>query len=145
MAVVVKNPSAIVGDIRDVDSIPGSGRSPGEGHGNPLQYSCLENSMDRGAWQATLHRVTKSRTWLKWFSMHSSSVPGFFIGSPLISSYAYFQGSFLFMYWIIPSLEPFHIHSPKKWPPLSLSSFLCKLYIVTSFFMYSLHKYLLNL
>ena len=45
-------------------SIPGSGRSPGEGNGNPLQYSCLENSMDRGAWWATVHRVTKSQTWL---------------------------------------------------------------------------------
>ena len=46
----------------DAGSIPGSGRSPGEGNGNPLQYSCLENPMDRGAWQATVHGVTKSRT-----------------------------------------------------------------------------------
>ena len=46
----------------DPGSIPGSGRSPGEGNGNPLQYSCLENSMDRGAWQATIHGVAKSRT-----------------------------------------------------------------------------------
>ena len=44
----------------DASSIPGSGRSPGEGNGNPLQYSCLENSMDRAAWRATVHRVTKS-------------------------------------------------------------------------------------
>ena len=44
------------------DSIPGSGRSPGEGNGYPLQYSCLENPMDRGAWQATVHGVTKSQT-----------------------------------------------------------------------------------
>ena len=49
----------------DKGSIPGSGRSPGEGNGNPLQYSCLENSMDRGAWWAAVHRVTKSRTGLK--------------------------------------------------------------------------------
>ena len=48
----------------DPGSIPGSGRSPGEGNGKPLQYSCLENPMDRGAWQATVHRVTKSRTGL---------------------------------------------------------------------------------
>ena len=48
----------------DLSSIPGSGRSPGEGNGNPLQYSCLENSMDRGAWWATVHGVTKSQTWL---------------------------------------------------------------------------------
>ena len=46
----------------DLGSIPGSGRSPGEGDGNPLQYSCLENPMERGAWWATVHRVTKSRT-----------------------------------------------------------------------------------
>ena len=48
----------------DLGSIPGSGRSPGEGNGNPLQYSCLENFMDRGAWQATVHGVAKSRTQL---------------------------------------------------------------------------------
>ena len=48
----------------DPDSIPGSGRSPGEGNGYPLQYSCLENSMDRGAWQATVHDIAKSRTQL---------------------------------------------------------------------------------
>ena len=59
MAPVVKNPSAKVGDIRDVGSVPGLRRSPGEGNGNLLQYSCLEHPMDRGAWQATVHRVTK--------------------------------------------------------------------------------------
>ena len=48
-----------------------SGRSPGGGHGNPLQYSCLENPLDRGPWQATVHRVTESQTWLKWFSTHA--------------------------------------------------------------------------
>ena len=58
---MVKNLSASVGDSGDVGSIPGSGRSPGEGIGNPLQYSCLRNLMDRGAWQATVHRVTKSQ------------------------------------------------------------------------------------
>ena len=51
---VVKNPPAIAGDV---GLIPGSGRSPGEGNGNPLQYSCLENPMDRGAWQATVHGI----------------------------------------------------------------------------------------
>ena len=56
---VVKNPTAHAGDIRDAGSIPGLGRRPGEGNGNPLQYSCLENSMDRGAWWATVHGVTK--------------------------------------------------------------------------------------
>ena len=59
---VVKNPPANAGDSRDVGSIPGLRRSPGIGNGNPLQYSCLENPMYRGAWQATVHRVTKSQT-----------------------------------------------------------------------------------
>ena len=62
VALVVKNPCAKAGDTRDSDSIPGLGRFPGEGHGNPLKYSCLENPMDRGTWQATVHRVTKLDT-----------------------------------------------------------------------------------
>ena len=53
----IKSPHANAGDIKEVGSIPGSGRSPGEGNGNPLQYSCLENPMERGAWQATVLRV----------------------------------------------------------------------------------------
>ena len=58
-------------NVGDPGSIPGSVRSPGEGNGNPLQYSCLENSMDGGAWWATVHRVTKSQTWLSNFgSLH---------------------------------------------------------------------------
>ena len=61
VALVVKNPHANAGDIRDVSSIPGWGRSPAVGHGNPLQYSCLENPMDRGAWQAIAHGVTRDR------------------------------------------------------------------------------------
>ena len=65
MVLVVKNPPANAGDGRDVGLIPGSGRSPGGGNGNLLQYSCLENPMDRGAWQATVHRVAKSWTRLK--------------------------------------------------------------------------------
>ena len=59
-ALVVKNTSANAGDLRDVSSIPRSGRSLGEEHSNPLQYSCLENPVDRGAWEATVHRVTDS-------------------------------------------------------------------------------------
>ena len=62
MALVVKNLPANAGDIRDLGSIPGWGRSPGGGHSNPLQYSCLENSMDRGAWRTTVYRVVKSWT-----------------------------------------------------------------------------------
>ena len=56
--------------LSDVGSIPGSGRSPGGGNGNPLQYSCLENPMDRGAWQATVHGVAKSWTRLKRLHHH---------------------------------------------------------------------------
>ena len=59
---MIKNSPANAGDT---GSIPGSGRSPGGGHGNPLQYSCLEIPMDRGAWRAMVHRVAKSRTRLK--------------------------------------------------------------------------------
>ena len=61
---VVKNPSANAGDARDTGSIPGLGRSPEEEHSNPLQYSCLENPMDRGAWWATVRGVAKSWTGL---------------------------------------------------------------------------------
>ena len=67
----VKNPPANARDVSDTGSIPGSGRSPGGGHGNPLQYSCLENPMDRGAWRATVHGVAKSQTRLKQLRMHS--------------------------------------------------------------------------
>ena len=59
---MVKNPPANAEDLRDASSVPGSGRSPGEGHGNPPQYSCLENPMDRGAWRATVHGVAESDT-----------------------------------------------------------------------------------
>ena len=65
VALVVKNPPAKAGDIGDTGSLASSGRSPEGGHGDPLQYSCLENPMDRGAWRATVHRVAKSRTQLK--------------------------------------------------------------------------------
>ena len=67
--VLVKEPACQC--IRDLGSIPESGRSPGGVHGNPLQYSCQENPMDRGAWQATVHRVAKSQTWLKQLSTHA--------------------------------------------------------------------------
>ena len=62
VAIVVKNTPADAGYIRDVSSITGSGRSPGEGNGYPLQDSCLENSMDRGDWWVTVHEVPKSQT-----------------------------------------------------------------------------------
>ena len=70
VALMVKNQPIKVGDVTAVGSIPGSGRSPGGGHGNPPQYSCLENPMDRGAWQTTVHRVAESWTQLKRLSTY---------------------------------------------------------------------------
>ena len=71
VVLVVENLPANAGDIREVGTIPGSGRSPGGGHGNPLQYSCLENPMDRGAWRAIVHSAAKSWRRLKWLGMHT--------------------------------------------------------------------------
>ena len=68
---MVKNLPSSAGDIRDVSSVPESGRSPGGGHSNPLQSSCLENSIDKGAWLAIVCRVAKSWTWLNQLSMHA--------------------------------------------------------------------------
>ena len=73
VALVVKNSPANAGDIRDMGSIPEWGRSPGRGHGNPFQYSCLENPMDREVWQAKIHMVAQSQTWLKQLYMHACS------------------------------------------------------------------------
>ena len=81
---MVKNPPANAGDAKDTNSIPGSGRSPGEGNGNPLQYSCLDNPMDRGAWRATVLGIAKSQTRLKQLSTqhtHMGSKVGFPGGS----------------------------------------------------------------
>ena len=68
---VVKNPPANAGDTRDAGSVPESGRTPAGGYGSPLQYSRLENPMDRGAWWATVHSVPQSQTRLKWPSRHT--------------------------------------------------------------------------
>ena len=64
MVLVVKNLPAYAGSVSDLNSIPGLGRSPGGGHGNPLQYSCLKSPMDRGAWWAIVYGVAKSQTQL---------------------------------------------------------------------------------
>ena len=72
---MVKNPHANAGDISDVGLITGSGRSPGGGLGNSLQYACLENPMGRGAWWATVHRVAKSQTQLMQLSRHACMQP----------------------------------------------------------------------
>ena len=74
VALVVKNPPANTGDKRNVSSISGLERSLGGGHGNPRQYSCLENSMDRGVWRTIVHRVPKSLTRLKRLSMHTHTL-----------------------------------------------------------------------
>ena len=71
---MVKNLPAKAGDIGDAGSIPGSEKSPGEGHGNSLQYSCLENPMDRGVWWATVHGVTQNQTRLKQLSLHNNHI-----------------------------------------------------------------------
>ena len=68
---MVKNPLTSAGDRRDGGSVPGLGRSRGEGNGNPLQYSRLENPMDKGAWWATVHSITKSGTQLSMWATHS--------------------------------------------------------------------------
>ena len=68
---VIKHPPADAGDAGDVGSIPGWGRSPGRGTGNPLQHSCLENSMDRGVWWAAVHGLQKSWTRLKCLNTHT--------------------------------------------------------------------------
>ena len=67
-----KGQAARAGDVRDSCSIPGRGRYTGGGHGNPLQYSCVESPMDRDIWQATVHGVPKTQTLLKRLSMHTS-------------------------------------------------------------------------
>ena len=71
MALVVKNLAANARDLRDASSIPGLGRFSGRGHDNPLQYPCLENPRDRGAWKATIHRVAQSQTQRKQLSTHA--------------------------------------------------------------------------
>ena len=85
VVLAVKSLPASVGDAREVSSIPGSGRSPEDGNGNPLQYSCLENFMDRGAWWAIVHEVTKSWTRLRdsHFHFHFSVVGLFALDHPL--------------------------------------------------------------
>ena len=72
---VVKNPPASEGDTRNMGSIPGLGSSPGVGNGNPLQYSCLGNPIDREAWRATVHEVPKSLTGLSTHSQHEFNSP----------------------------------------------------------------------
>ena len=90
---VMKNPPANAGDVRDVSSIPGSGRSPGGGDGNPLQYSCLENFMDRGAWWVTFHGIAKSQTGLNDYTFpFLPSHPHSYSFNPIFLSHLSFYG-----------------------------------------------------
>ena len=113
---VVKNPPANAGDARDVGLIPGWGRSPGGGNGNPLQFSCLENPMDRGAWWATIHRVRKSQTQL---SMHTQVNQDDlkslnYITKTLLSNKLAFLSSGMWTYLSVRGRLPFTPpHSPK--------------------------------
>ena len=87
VALAVKNLPANVGDIRDIVLIPGFRRSPGGGRGNPLQYSCLKNPMDRGSWRATVHGAAQSQTQLKWLSRAYLTVTPIFKKPTLCESY----------------------------------------------------------
>ena len=118
VVLVVKNLPANAGYTREVVSIPGPGRSPGGGNGNPLQYSCLENPMDRGACQATVHRVTKIQTWLKqlskhvWSTLKGGSEPWTCGGA---SNWAMEYGSVQFCHSVMSeSLQP---HEPRHTRP----------------------------
>ena len=74
VVLMAKNPPANTGEVRDAGSVPESGSSPGKGNGYPLQYSCLKNPMNRGAWWAAGPRITESQTWLRWLSRHTCTV-----------------------------------------------------------------------
>ena len=102
LALVVKNPPASVGDIKDVDSVPGLGRSPGEGKGNPLQYFCVENPIDLGALWVTVRGVAKNWTWLKWLSILSQMCPPAFTRLPPHHRHVFFSpvGSAQFLHWL---------------------------------------------
>ena len=134
VVLVVKNPPA--GDARDVHSIPGSGLSPGKGTSNPLQYSCLESPMDRGAWWAIVHGVTKSRTRLKQLNTHACvflSLWGHFTHSPTLSDHCQ-KNRTIFFFWLhcacgilVPQPRIEHTppalvaHSPNHWPAREVS------------------------
>ena len=112
MALVVKNLLASAGGVRDMGSIPGSGRLTEVGNGNPLQYSCLGNPMNRGAWQDTVHRVTKSWTRPKWLST-DCSMPGF----PVLHYLPDFAQTRV--HWVDDAIQPSHPLSAPS--PLALS------------------------
>ena len=90
---VKENPPANTGDAGDAGSIPRSGRSPGWGNGNPFQYSCLENPMDRETWQTTVHKVAQSQTWLRMHT-HAGAISKQKLLERLYGSFFFFFVSF---------------------------------------------------
>ena len=100
---VVKNPPANAGESKDLGSFPGSGISPGEGNGKPLQYSCLENPMDKGAWQAQVHGASTSQTWL---NEHAHTC--IYIADSLCCTGILFH-EWISSSWILASLTSFHV------------------------------------
>ena len=132
MALVLKDPPTDAGDVRDAGSIPGSERSPGEGNGNPLQYSCLENPMDRGAWWATVHGVTKRHHWsdlahthvtdyiFTWFLVNlyslSSHQKAYFIRGTLLHSLFYI---WFFIRWQVQSKRWVNMAEMDEWVGLA--------------------------
>ena len=123
VALVVKNPPANAGNLRDAGSIPGLGRSPGGGHGNLLQYSCLEKPMDRGAWQAPVHGVTKSWTQLLKYLLRSCMY--------LFPWYWLLKGFYIFLLWVKDISIVFYCSLTPKKPQ---KKFLCMSYASMSCF-----------
>ena len=106
VALVVKNPPANAGDRRDTGLIPGSGRSPGGGNDNLLQYSCLENPMDRGAWWAIVHRITKSRMQLQQLNTYAYYFSRFHIYALIYGIFFLFLADFTVWHSLGPSTPP---------------------------------------
>ena len=113
MVLVLKNSPAKAGDAGDEVSIPRSRRSPGGGNGNPLQYSCLENPMDRGAWWATVHRIVKSLTQLNWLSTDACDL----MAAKLMFWSPFFWHLFLDLSWLRSQKGEWGIYCPPSNQP----------------------------
>ena len=112
---MVRNPLANAGDVIGAGLIPGLGRFPGGGNGNPLQHSSLENPMDRGGWRATVHKVAESWTWLKWLSMqHTNESRMLVMSSTFQALFYHFLGSRNICYCLedLVSSDRWKINSP---------------------------------
>ena len=111
VALLVKNPPASLGDLREAGLIPESGRSPGGGHSNPLQYSRLESPMDRGASRATVHRVAKSWTQLQRLSTYGHGIQPQSVGPALLRKRSQAESRVLTGWWPCP-FSPSHPSHP---------------------------------